>query len=69
MRRGIDAIDNDGLNCWKHNGNSNSPYTQPIFCDDCQMLYDDCPCDEEVFSDVKGKSFEEILKDEDRVNR
>ena len=66
MSKGIDAIDNDGLNCWKHNGNSNSPYSQRSWCEECQKWYDDCPCDSEVLSDVRGKSFSDVLKEKEK---
>ena len=68
MNRGIDAIDNDGLNCWNHSSNSNSPYAQPIYCEEhnCILGEDDCDCLEQVTSDVKGKSFRDILRDKER---
>ena len=61
----MDAIDNDGLNCWRHNVNPNSPYSQRSWCEKCQKWYDDCVCDEGVFSDINDKSFSDVLKDKE----
>lgn len=55
--------DNDALHGDPHN--PNNPHSKIVWCEIHRCVYgeDNCNCGDEVISDSRGKSFEEVLKE------